>query len=106
MKMSAEVVETGEQEVAQKYTVEVKHRTLSAEQCEEAVSVAKDALVASRVEKDVAAKIKKFFDTKYIGSTWHCIVGKHFAASFTHDTASVVFFKINQHHIILFKSDI
>ena len=33
-------------------------------------------------DKDIARSIKQDFDKKH-GSTWHCVVGKHFGKSYT-----------------------
>jgi len=38
------------------------------------------ALEKYNIEKEIAAHIKKSFDSKY-GPTWHCIVGRNFGAS-------------------------
>lgn len=55
------------------------------------------------IEKDVATDLKKFFDQKH-GQTWHCIVGKGFGCSIAYDTQFLLFFKADQHHVLLFKS--
>ena len=45
-----------------------------------AFSPTKQALEKYNIEKEIAAFIKKQFDSKY-GPTWHCIVGRNFGAS-------------------------
>jgi dynein light chain LC8-type len=55
------------------------------------------------IEKDIATEMKKHFDVKY-GQTWHCIVGKGFGCSIAYDTQFLLFFKADQHHVLLFKS--
>ncbi len=55
----------------------VKNADMDEDMQQEAVETASSALEKANVEKDVAAAIKKGFDSKY-GPTWHCIVGKNF----------------------------
>ena len=54
-------------------------------------------------EKDVAAYIKKEFDTK-IGTTWHCVVGSSFGSYVTHESKYFIYFYINKVAILLFKT--
>lgn len=71
----------------------------------EAVSVARDAFGECKgVQKDVAAAIKKRFDERYPGSTWHCIVGSHFASSIQSATRSLTFFSISGQNVLLYRS--
>jgi dynein light chain LC8-type len=62
-----------------------------------------EALDSMTVEKDIATAVKKHFD-EHFKPTWHCIVGKNFGCSITHDTHYLIFFKVEQHHVLLFKS--
>ena len=77
------------------------------------------------VEKDVAAFIKKEFDTKYT-PTWHCVVGRNFGRSrwgrapwpaphptqtccvpgsyVTHETKHFIYFYLGPVAVLLFKS--
>lgn len=55
------------------------------------------------IEKDIATEMKKCFDQKH-GPTWHCIVGKTFGCSVAYDTQYLLFFRADQHYILLFKS--
>nr|CCA19370.1 dynein light chain putative [Albugo laibachii Nc14] len=55
------------------------------------------------IEKDLASELKKYFDKTY-GHTWQCIVGKGFGCSIAYDTQYLLFFKANQHNVLLFKS--
>jgi hypothetical protein len=73
----------------------------------EAASVARDAFSecgGSGAQKDVAAVIKKRFDALYPGTTWHCIVGSHFASSISHATRSLCFFNVQGQNVLLFRS--
>lgn len=55
------------------------------------------------IEKDIATDMKKYFDQKY-GQTWHCVVGKGFGCSIAYDTQYLLFFRADQHYVLLFKS--
>lgn len=55
------------------------------------------------VEKDIAAYIKKEFDSRH-GPTWHCIVGRNFGSYVTHETRHFIYFYVDQLAILLFKS--
>merc|ERR1719230_370632 len=47
--------------------------------------------------------MKKAFDEKFQG-TWHCVVGKCFGCSITHETRYLLFFKCEDNHVLLFQS--
>merc|ERR1719498_153257 len=47
--------------------------------------------------------MKKDFDNEY-GGTWHCVVGKSFGCSITHETKYLYFFECDGHHVLLFQS--
>ena len=70
----------------------------------DALSIAKEAMAESLVQKDVAAVIKKRFDSLYPGTTWHCIVGTHFASSIAHATRSLIFFNMQGQNVLLYRS--
>ncbi len=53
-------------------------------------------------EKDVAASVKKAFDEE--GGTWHCIVGKTFGCSVTHEMMNMTFLRVSHKYVVLFKS--
>mmetsp|Transcript_51568 Transcript_51568/g.85442 ORF Transcript_51568/g.85442 Transcript_51568/m.85442 type:complete len:109 (+) Transcript_51568:38-364(+) len=85
--------------------VQIIQNTLSPELLKETLDLTKKYFQECRVEKDVASKIKKAFDEKIFGSTWHCVIGKHFACSVQFDTQYFIFFKFDQHYVLLFKSE-
>jgi dynein light chain LC8-type len=60
-------------------------------------------IILTFVMKDIAAFIKKKADEDFTG-TWHCIVGRNFGCSITHDTLYVYFVQVDQVHVLLFKS--
>lgn len=52
---------------------------------EAAILKAWEALQTAKIEKDAATQIKKAFDERFLG-TWHCIVGRNYGVSITHET--------------------
>ena len=61
------------------------------------------SMVSFVIFQDIAAYIKKKSDEEF-GGTWHCIVGRNFGCSITHDTLFVFFIQVDQVHVLLFKS--
>eukprot|EP00611_Tribonema_gayanum_P020664 TRINITY_DN3816_c0_g1_i1.p3 TRINITY_DN3816_c0_g1~~TRINITY_DN3816_c0_g1_i1.p3 ORF type:complete len:103 (-),score=19.42 TRINITY_DN3816_c0_g1_i1:382-690(-) len=55
------------------------------------------------VAKDIASDMKKHFDQE-CGGTWHCVVGRSFGCSVTHETKYLLFFRCEQTYVLLFKS--
>ena len=55
------------------------------------------------IMQDMATYVKKKMDEEF-GGTWQCIVGRNFGSSITHDTKYVMFFQLDQMHVLLFKS--
>ncbi|KEG10870.1 putative dynein light chain [Trypanosoma grayi] len=53
--------------------------------------------------KDAATKLKKKLDEEKKG-TWHVIVGSHFGANVTNDAETLINFKINEMHFLVFRS--
>ncbi|KAH9582019.1 Dynein light chain [Trypanosoma melophagium] len=53
--------------------------------------------------KDVATKLKKKLDAEQKG-TWHVIAGSHFGVNVTNDAETLVNFKINEMHVLVFRS--
>ena len=53
--------------------------------------------------KDMATFVKKKCDEDF-GGTWHCVIGRNFGCSITHDTKFVLFFQVDLMHILLFRS--
>jgi dynein light chain LC8-type len=61
------------------------------------------AMDKTSIEKDIATSVKKNCDTQLTG-TWHCVVGRNFGCSITHDTKYVLFLQLDQANVLLFKS--
>ncbi len=53
-------------------------------------------------EADVSRQMKEFFDKKY-QPNWHCVVGKNFNSSFSHEQGTYIFFSIGQISVLLYK---
>eukprot|EP00057_Strongylocentrotus_purpuratus_P020114 XP_011674588.1 PREDICTED: dynein light chain 1, cytoplasmic-like [Strongylocentrotus purpuratus] len=83
--------------------VVVKNVDMAEDLQEEAIQAAQDAMTKSKVEKDVAAAIKKKFDDEH-QPTWHCIVGRNFGSYVTHESKHFIYFYIGQKAFLLFKS--
>jgi dynein light chain LC8-type len=71
--------------------------------CHLSLSLGLQALDRFTIEKDIAAHIKKTFDSKIEG-TWHCIVGRNFGSYVTHETGSFIYFYIGPLAVLLFKT--
>ncbi|CAL8075682.1 unnamed protein product [Calicophoron daubneyi] len=56
-----------------------------------------------KIEKDIAAHLKKAFDKKYSPS-WHCVVGRSFGSYITHETDNFIYFYVGHLAVLLFKS--
>jgi dynein light chain LC8-type len=76
---------------------------MSKEMQQEAISCARQALKTYKVEKDIAAYVKKEFDKKY-GAPWHCIVGQKFGSYVSHEDESFAYFYFGEVAFLLFKS--
>ena len=64
---SQEVQDAGKPE--KEFDITIIQSTLSPDMLEEAITKAKESFQTSRVEKDVATAIKKYFDGKIFGSS-------------------------------------
>ncbi|PVU93695.1 hypothetical protein BB561_003088 [Smittium simulii] len=69
----------------------------------EVLEITKAAFEEHKIEKDIAATIKKECDKKF-GPTWHAIVGRNFGSYVTHETEHFIYFYYNKVAILLFKS--
>ena len=76
-----------------------------------AVEITGESFSKYKKYKEIAGHIKKEMDTKHSDNTnnamegvFHCIVGKSFAASVSHDCRDFIHMKVGLVHVILFKS--
>ena len=56
-----------------------------------------------KIEKKMAQDVKKAFDEKYKG-TWHCVAGRSFGCSITHETSYSIFFTANLVSFLVFQA--
>jgi len=82
----------------------IKRCDMSEEMKEDAIALAKEALLKFNNETDMAAHIKKEFDKKYV-PTWHCIVGRNFSSYVTYEAEHFIYFYIGQTAILLWRSE-
>jgi len=69
----------------------------------EAVDAAVVARAQSSLEKDIAKDIRLHFNKKY-GAQWHCIVGRDFSSSISHEPKTFIFFQLGSLLVLLFKA--
>nr|CAH8826200.1 unnamed protein product [Trichobilharzia regenti] len=81
----------------------IKNADMSSQMQRHAVAIGTDSVRKFELEKDIADHLKKEFDTKY-GPTWHCIVGKNFGSSVTHEPDSFIYFFVEKYAVLLYKS--
>jgi dynein light chain LC8-type len=67
-----------------------------------AYDLAIESMSKYSVERDMADFIKLKFDEEFI-SEWHCVVGKDYAVSLTHESEHFIFFSIESTYFLLFK---
>jgi len=82
--------------------VEERVCTLSPPLKNQALQCIRDAM-QGRIEKDIATDIKRAMDAVDCG-TWQCIVGEDFGASLCFENKHLLFVKVQQRHILLFRS--
>jgi len=83
--------------------VKIHKADIPEEKTEKVIAKLNEAMDKFSIEKDMATFVKKKCDEEF-GGTWHCVVGRNFGCSITHDTKYVLFFQIDQMHVLLFKS--
>ncbi|KAL5482826.1 DYN2 [Sanghuangporus vaninii] len=81
----------------------IKNVDMTEEMQQEAIDIAAAALDKYNIEKDIAAQIKKEFDTRY-GPTWHVVVGKNFGSYVTHETKHFIYFYVGTLALLIWKS--
>lgn len=67
------------------------------------LELACDARQSYKVERDIAAFLKKELDLLY-GSSWHVIVGKSFGLYVTHEQGYFAYFYVDDLAFLVFKS--
>ena len=76
---------------------------ITSEMKKDAETKAKDFLGHTEInEADVSKQMKEFFDKKY-QPNWHCVVGKNFYSSFSHEENTYTFLSVGQISVLLYK---
>ena len=76
---------------------------ITSEMKTDAENKAKEFLGKTEIdEAEVSRQMKEYFDKKY-QPNWHCIVGKNFYSSFSHEQGTYIFFSIGQISVLLYK---
>ncbi|XP_063962645.1 uncharacterized protein LOC135155960 [Lytechinus pictus] len=81
----------------------IKSVDMTEDMQDRALDLGVDAMERFQTEKDRAAHIKKTFDLEF-DTTWHVIVGKHFASFVTHEAKCFIYFYIGPMAFLLWKS--
>ena len=83
--------------------VVIKSTDMSEDMQDEVIKIASHALELYRFEKDIAAHVKREFESGNPGS-WNCIVGKIFGASVAHELGKFICLYVCDIAFLLFKS--
>ena len=76
---------------------------LQSEMKKDAETKAKEFLGHTEInEAEVSKQMKDYFDNKY-QPNWHCIVGKNYFSSFSHEENTYILAKVGKITIVLFK---
>ncbi|KAK1934692.1 putative dynein light chain 1 [Babesia divergens] len=81
----------------------IKHVDMDEPTKKFALELAAEALEKCKIEKDIAAYIKKEFDKRF-EPTWHCVVGRNFGSYVTHEKNCFIYFYIGNTAILLFRN--
>lgn len=69
----------------------------------DAINLAQDLLGRNDIDVErTTRQIKEHFDKNYLPN-WHCIVGKNFYSSFSHEAQCYIFLYIGQVAVLLYK---
>ncbi|EGR28858.1 neuronal nitric oxidse synthase protein inhibitor, putative [Ichthyophthirius multifiliis] len=82
--------------------ISVKGLDMTTDMEADAYEIALKALDRFSIEKDMAQYIKNEFDRLH-EKYWHCIVGKQFGSSVTHDSKHYIYFYIGEMSFLLYR---
>mmetsp|Transcript_63328 Transcript_63328/g.111882 ORF Transcript_63328/g.111882 Transcript_63328/m.111882 type:complete len:97 (-) Transcript_63328:109-399(-) len=88
---------------ASKRAVKIKSSNIPQDKSDIIIKHVNEAMDKFTIEKDIATQVKKKCDEVLTG-TWHCVVGRNFGCSITHDTKFVMFLQVELLHVLIFKS--
>ncbi|MEN2495926.1 MAG: hypothetical protein MHMPM18_000504 [Marteilia pararefringens] len=81
----------------------IKYDDFKEEYKEKAKQIFDDSYRLHKVEKHIAAYIKKRFDESF-GATWHVIVGQSYGTYVTHMPNNFIFCYLGKHAITVFRT--
>ncbi|XP_795424.1 dynein light chain 2, cytoplasmic [Strongylocentrotus purpuratus] len=81
----------------------IKNVDMTEDMQERALDLGMEAYEKFNTEKDRGAYIKKAFDVEF-DTTWHVVVGKHFASFVTHESKCFIYFYIGPMAFLIWKS--
>eukprot|EP00892_Ulva_mutabilis_P004065 jgi/Ulvmu1/202/UM001_0206.1 len=105
-----ETVPEDEVQQARTHSLKIIESHMPKEKEEDAVKIAMSAMDSNKQLMDIANHIKTQYDSKYPGSgkategVYHAICGHHFATCLSHETHEYCHMKVDQLHIIIWKS--
>ncbi|VDL59365.1 unnamed protein product [Hymenolepis diminuta] len=82
---------------------EVKATDMNDDMQQFAVEVAFAAIKNGGDNQEIASFIRSEMLKKYSGN-WHCIVGSNFGSEVTHGKRGLIFFKLSEYGILLFRT--
>ncbi|KAJ1941462.1 hypothetical protein FBU59_003492 [Linderina macrospora] len=85
------------------HKITVKSVDMSEAMQNEIVALASKAFDENKLEKDIAAHVKREADRQF-GPTWHVVVGRNFGSYVTHETGNFIYFYVDHTAVLLFKS--
>ncbi|QDZ18023.1 dynein light chain of flagellar outer arm [Chloropicon primus] len=92
------------------HIVKVIESQMDAERQNAAIEVCIAAVENKTVIREIAAYVKKEYDKRYPSNgkatdgVYHCVCGTHFASAVSHECHGYVHIKVDQLHMIIFKS--
>jgi len=98
------VEEQPKKEEKQRY-VKIMHTNFNHDDQSLCIEKAGESIDSCKTPKDAARVLKELWDEKYPLHPWHCIIGKHFAASISFQSKKIIFFTIDQHNVMLYQTE-
>mmetsp|Transcript_9001 Transcript_9001/g.16484 ORF Transcript_9001/g.16484 Transcript_9001/m.16484 type:complete len:95 (+) Transcript_9001:164-448(+) len=80
----------------------IKSSTMASDVIQKVLSVSLKAIEENYSDRDIAASIRKAFQSAHSTSTWHCFVGRDLGCYVTHKEGCYIYLYIGQLGICLF----
>lgn len=90
-------------EASSELKIVLKSSDMEQSKLEKTFQIAKEAVSRFKLEKDIAAFIKKELD-KNFDVYWHCVVGKSFGSYVTHVSGAFAYFYVDKLAVMVFKA--